>query len=334
MQWFRKKRAIDALGVKGCYKQPNIHRFRRLVQWISLFLLNPYIILGGLGIMSLAVYKERIQNMQIVFPVMNCYASPAAAAACPIGAMGQLIAAGVVPFFVIGVFFVVGAIAGRFFCGWICPFGLIQELFYKIPSKKFKLPNFTSYFKYFFLVITVILIPAVWGTSSGTGTPSEVFFCNICPAAALEATIPTQIQLAIEGNLSWHLFFTHLLVQFKFWLLIFFVLLFIITKRPFCKTMCPSGAIYGLFNTVSLLRMKVDTQACANCNRCNLRCPIDHAIKVSSNSPECIRCFECEFEACDFNAISSNISRLRKLETKTVSAAKTGGANNDGEKDD
>ena len=312
MGWIEKKKVKSAAQHEEAFKQPNIHRLRRVVQWMFLFLLNPFIILGILGIMTIDVFQEQYQKMEIVFPVMNCYACPAAAMSCPIGAMGNLFAHGMFPFLVIGIFFIVGALVGKMFCGWVCPFGLVQELLYKIPGKKISLPKFTTYFKYVFLVVTVIIIPILWGTKTGTGTPSEIFFCNICPAASLEATIPMQIQLASEGKLYWHQVFTNLLVSFKFWILIFFIFLFIVSKRPFCKMMCPIGATYGLFNWVSFFKVKVDKSKCTSCNFCERNCPIDHSIKANCKSPECIRCLECEFELCDYDAVETNMSLTRK----------------------
>ncbi|MCK5346272.1 MAG: 4Fe-4S binding protein [Candidatus Heimdallarchaeota archaeon] len=307
MSWFEKKKIFLKNKASQEYKLIKIRKLRRTFQVAFLFLLNPFIILGGFGIISFELFKKYFQNMNVVFPVMNCYACPAAAFACPIGAMGNLFEAGVVPFCVLGIFVVVGVLVGKMFCGWICPFGLIQELFHKIPGKKIKLPKFTGYFKYGFLIITVVLIPIFWGTSAGTGTPSEAFFCNICPTAALEATIPVQIQLVAEGQLSLHVFFINLLTGVKFWILIGFIFLFIISKRPFCKVMCPIGAIFGLFNFISFFKMKVDPAKCTSCNKCEKECPVDHAINDSCSSPECIRCLECQYISCNFDAVESNL---------------------------
>lgn len=62
--------------------------------------------------------------------------------------------------------------------------------------------------------------------------------------------------------------------------------------------MCPVGAIFGPFNKVSFLSMKVDQSLCADCNLCLRACPmgIDN-VKAIGSSTDCTRCGKC-VEAC------------------------------------
>ncbi|MEW6189758.1 MAG: 4Fe-4S binding protein [Actinomycetota bacterium] len=82
----------------------------------------------------------------------------------------------------------------------------------------------------------------------------------------------------------------------KMSLLFFFLIWMIFSKRPFCRTICPLGTIFSLFNRFSFLQLKVDLSSCNLCGECQRICPVD--IKVyehpnSVNSLRCIRCLEC-----------------------------------------
>ena len=76
-------------------------------------------------------------------PGMNCYSCPGALGACPIGSM-QAVFDGrhrQFAFYVVGYVALIGLFVGRFICGWLCLFGLIQELLYKIPTPKLTIPK-------------------------------------------------------------------------------------------------------------------------------------------------------------------------------------------------
>jgi ferredoxin len=161
-------------------KKPNVlHRWRRASQFFFLLALNPY----------LFMYRG------LCIPAMNCWACPAAAFGCPIGAIGNFLVKGLVPFIAIGLMLLLGALVGRLICGWVCPFGLIQDLMNKIPGPKLQFPKALAYGKYVALVLMVFLIPLTAGierTESGVAA-SDFFFCNYCPAGTLEAAIPVKL---------------------------------------------------------------------------------------------------------------------------------------------
>ena len=130
--------------------------------------------------------------------------------------------------------------------------------------------------------------------SLGMGDP---FFCKyICPQGVLEGAIPLAlVNSGIRAALG-HLF------TFKFTILVFVIILSILFYRPFCKWICPLGAIYSLFNKISLLKIKVDPEKCVNCQKCSHACKMDVNVVDTPDHPECIRCGAC-MKACPTNAI-------------------------------
>jgi polyferredoxin len=59
--------------------------------------------------------------------------------------------------------------------------------------------------------------------------------------------------------------------------------------------MCPLGAMWGLFNKISFVRMKVDNSRCLKCNLCQEVCPMDIKIYEDPNHFDCIRCLKCVY---------------------------------------
>lgn len=130
--------------------------------------------------------------------------------------------------------------------------------------------------------------------SVGMGDP---FFCKyICPQGVLEGAIPLSLGNAAIRSALGKLF------SFKCLILIAVVVLSILFYRPFCKWICPLGAIYSLFNKVSLLSIKVENSKCVGCNKCAKVCKMDVDVRKTPDHSECIRCGAC-IKACPANAI-------------------------------
>ena len=128
---------------------------------------------------------------QFCNPGMNCYSCPAAKLACPIGAMQAVSGSSnfQFSFYVVGFILALGVLCGRWICGFVCPFGLLQELLYKIPfpiRKRIWKP--LTYLKYFLLVVFVLWMPVFVTGALGIGAPA---YCEyICPVGMLEGGIP------------------------------------------------------------------------------------------------------------------------------------------------
>ena len=86
------------------------------------------------------------QPKSVCVPVLNCYSCPGALGACPIGSLQSTLAGTALkfPFYVVGLLLLFALCLGRVICGWLCPFGLVQDLLYKIPSPKLRKNAFTQ----------------------------------------------------------------------------------------------------------------------------------------------------------------------------------------------
>lgn len=235
----------------------------------------------------------------VCVPGLNCYSCPAASGACPIGSFQAVVGSSKFNFsyYVTGTLILLGVLLGRFVCGFLCPFGWLQELLHKIPGKKISTKKLKplTYIKYVVLLFAVVLLPVLVVNDVGMGDP---FFCKyICPQGVLEGAIPLAIANAGIRSALGHLF------TWKLAVLIAVVVLSVLFYRPFCKWICPLGAFYALMNRVSLLGIRVDACKCVSCGKCSKVCQMDVDVVRAPNHAECIRCGKC-IGACPVDAIS------------------------------
>lgn len=238
------------------------------------------------------------KGKSVCVPGLNCYSCPAASGACPIGSFQAVVGSSKFGFsyYITGFLILLGVLLGRFICGFLCPFGWLQELLHKIPSKKLSTKKLKplTYLKYIVLLLAVVLLPALAVNDVGMGDP---FFCKyICPQGVLEGAIP--LSLVNEGIRA---ALGTLFVQ-KLFILIAVVALSILFYRPFCKWICPLGAFYALLNKISLLEIKMDEQKCVSCGKCAASCKMDVDVRKTPNHAECIRCGKC-ITACPAEAL-------------------------------
>jgi len=253
---------------------------------------------------------------QLCVPGMNCYSCPGAKGSCPIGALQAVIGSPKFKFsyYIVGFLFFVGALIGRGVCGYLCPFGLVQDLLHKIPFVKkietFKGDKALRKAKYLILLVFVILLPLFLVDIIGQGAP---YFCKlICPVGMLEGGIPlVWMNTSMRGAVGF-------LYAWKGLILLLTILLSVIIYRPFCKYICPLGAIYSLFNSVSFFRYTLDHQKCIHCGRCKAVCEMQCDPVKNCNDLECIRCGKCK-NACPVDAIACGITKL-DVSKETVKA--------------
>jgi polyferredoxin len=238
----------------------------------------------------------------ICWPGLNCWACPTAAFACPIGALqmsmgawqakvadhGLVAALLFLPWYVLGGLLLAGGLGGRLVCGWICPFGWVQDLLGRISPRKLRPPRWLSYSRYAILVGLVFIV-AYW-----TGQP---WFCKLCPQGFLEGGIPQPaLDPALRAGIGW-LWYTKLAIFLAVVAASIFML------RPFCAMGCPLGAIYAMMQPYSLYRTVFLRDKCTNCEWCVRTCPQGLDPRADIDGALCVSCLECR--KCPARAIVS-----------------------------
>ena len=332
----KKRLRIHANGVRVWNKTRNI------LQGIWAVLTNSFMV----GWFKGTIYQGKLKYMCV--PGMNCYSCPGAWGACPIGSLqavldefdaksswkdpetGYYVKAPkyYFAFYVIGFIMIVGALCGRLVCGILCPFGWIQDLLYKIPVKKLKvsrdpakiklyknpglakfalgLDRVLRYFKYAFLIVMVVCLPLLY--------EADPWFCKyVCPSGMLLGGIPL---MSMNKGLAEA---AGSLTALKLSILGFLVVLSVFLYRPFCRYICPLGALYSLFNPISLYRYGIVDSKCnrsKGCSACRNACPMGIDPVKTPNSPECIRCGTCN-ATCPQKAINAGV-RFKTVDGEAV----------------
>jgi len=278
---------------------------RRWVQGVATLISNAYLIFP----FTRNIYQGKLKSVCV--PGLNCYSCPAATGACPLGSIQSMLTT-IRPSFssgryhtglyVLGMLGLIGSLVGRMPCAWVCPFGLMQELIHKIPSREYEIPQVLTYVKYVVLALFVFLLPALVVDQFGYGM---TWFCKyICPAGTLEAGIPMMFLQPSLQELIGILYYSKIII------LMVFLISMIFIRRSFCRIACPLGAIYSLFNKVSIFKMVHDPDACVLCQQCYRDCPMGVRFYEGANQLDCIRCLKCYQESCQYGAISIEVAGI------------------------
>lgn len=171
-------------------------------------------------------------------------------------------------------------ILGRYFCGWICALGTLQELFGKLGFKIFKKrfiinPKLDLPLRYIKYILLIVILFLTWKTGTLIIRPYDPF--------AAYSHIPAGFEELWSG------------FSIGFSILIISLIASMFYDRFFCKYACPLGAFLGIFSKISLFKIKRENSTCIHCNLCNKKCPVNINIESieNVNSAECISCLEC-----------------------------------------
>ena len=246
---------------------------------------------------------------------LNCYSCPGALGACPVGSW-QSAMSGVYPkfpFYVLGLLLLFALAFGRMICGWLCPFGLVQDLLHRVPVPKLGKRSWMRPLTRFRWVMLILAGAGAYLAFLVTGTGKPLFCAYICPAGMLEGALPL---MALRPELfqaaGW-------LTAWKGAILAVFLIAMTAVYRPFCRFVCPLGLWYGFWNRLALFGVAVDESACVHCGRCASICPMDAEI---AGDAHCISCGRC-VTACPTAAIS--FRRFGTIETNEKVGNNEGG---------
>ena len=298
--------------------------------WSRLWSRRPWVQLGFL-VLSNSWFTQNVTKA-IPCPGLNCYACPLAILSCPIGSLQHFAGVKQIPYYLLGVLGLIGALGGRVACGWFCPFGWLQEQIHRIPVRKWAMRPRKRAAWWILLIVSLVYAAGVWGILALESSnlvlgvylvagfvlyawlgASRIFglvglsllmpfftvepwFSKLCPAGMLEGGIPVTLLdadlRALIGPFYW----------FKLAILVFFLTWMAVTRRPFCRWICPLGAIWSPFNRCSTLQIRVDQEACIRCNRCQKVCPTEIRIYEDETDVACVRCMQC-IDECPVSCI-------------------------------
>lgn len=155
-------------------------------------------------------------------------------------------------------------VVGRVYCGYVCPYGALQELFHvrrwapRIPPRVRRVLGLLKYAVLAYLAIHALV---TWTEIFQEMTPFKAFF-------SLGGT-PLTYGLSAA-----------------------FVVLSVFTWRPFCEVLCPLGALLSLVSRVSLFRLDSDS-SCVSCGACTTKCPAVTCDGGKIRSADCYLCGDC-----------------------------------------
>jgi polyferredoxin len=197
---------------------------------------------------------------------------------------------GLIRSWLLGGIIITDVLFGRVFCGLICPFGTIQDLHYKLSSTRVKIGAADKALRYVKFGALVLV----------AGLVIDLLYME------LRIPIADDLLLFIIMNREKAIVIGSIII-----VSILAISLFI--SRPWCRYLCPFGALISLSNMISVLLIKRNPQNCIKCGACEQRCIANLNLMNGGEqlaSIECVRCFECYF-TCERNALNLH-ARLKR----------------------
>lgn len=291
----------------------NIQLLRKVVQLLS-FLLFVSVVFG-------------LGPLPVVLPVMFTLGLQQQAMGDAFAVMQVMLSEAVFPWIPLASFFLVAALLGRSLCGWVCPFGLVQDVAAFFKKKHMAVSprthNQMTNIKYVLLAVFLIInasVAAMVATGSGEGLKSALGdfavapFNALSPADTLFAVIPNSIFTLVNNVDAFvaGVVAVRPLLWMRFAILGIVLAMAVYIPRSWCKYFCPHGAILAFLNRFSFLGLQRDPVKCtkAGCCDCVQACPMNVPILElpweKFTHPECIYCLKC-VDACTTKAIKPKV---------------------------
>lgn len=300
-------------------KNRKITIFRRIVQIVSFLFIN-YIIIEKLLLVNLMGFEGIIK----VQPFLGSPRNPLSEGAGIIEYILYSFTQGIFPLLLIGIFILIILLSNRFFCGWICPIGTIQDALYLIPTeeKTIKYSTHSTFLKLktFITIGLVILMLGVFMASFTNDEFFEAFKASLGPFGNKPLAIFSlseflfvlfpDVVLQIFITASLFPIFSDIVTFFSFFFYLIILGLSIFYPRVYCKYICPVGALSGWISRFSFLKLTRSPVKCPgrqNCGECEDVCPkqiriLDEPFDAFTGEGECNLCLTC-LEKCPHDAV-------------------------------
>lgn len=174
---------------------------------------------------------------------------------------------------------------GRVFCGWICPADLLFELGSSMRRWAGIRTDVTFSTRLKYLVLGLGAAAALW-----LGTQ---VFAEIYPPRLVGGELYLWITFGAPGAGAWFLL---TVLAFEIF----------VSRRFWCRSLCPGGALYALLGRWRVLRLSVDRVACTDCERCRSACEFGLDPMTGRFGAECNNCGQCA-RACPPDALSWHV---------------------------
>lgn len=171
---------------------------------------------------------------------------------------------------------------GVYHCGWMCPYGTLQELTGKLGGKlgikKIKMPVYIQHYLVYVRYVIYVLFMLF---------TLDILFTMM----TYDPRVTTEFLMT--GNV---------VTIGAIIVLTSFLLISLFFDRPFCNYLCIEGAKFGLISLLRPVTIHRHEQTCINCKKCDKVCPMQIEVSTTEylHSPSCIHCFEC-MDVCPVN---------------------------------
>ncbi len=220
---------------------------------------------------------------------------------------------------------------GRFFCSWVCPLGVLNQLLgwlfnRRRPSDDYRINQYRRVYRVkYYLLAGLLVLAALGALQIGLLDPIALLtrsFTTVLLPAAQQAGVGNYLtQPVFNGGILIALVLLAILLANRF------------MTRFFCRVLCPLGALLGLLSRRAPLRIQRDVDLCIDCNKCLKGCQGGCDPHLELRVSECHLCMNC-IEDCPTQALrfglpaprSSrhlplDVSRRRLVESLVAGAA-------------